>query len=125
MVRLGGRVWVFPAGNIPVESTGHEPEFTSREELCILNTGRRAATVEITVFFEDRPPVAPFRVEVKGRRVRHVRVNNLIDPHAIPLGVPYGMVVRSDRRVVVQVARLDTRRGAVSSSVVSGIAGDR
>lgn len=120
--RLGEKVWVFPAGNIPVGSTGEEPEFTSREELCLLNTGRRTAHVEITVYFDDRAPAAPYRVSARGRRVCHVRINDLIDPHAIPLGVPYGLVVRSDRRIVAQFARLDTRRGAVSSAVVPGFA---
>lgn len=120
---IGEDRWVFPAGRIPLESTGVEPEFTSRDELCVLNTGNDPAQLTITVFFQTHDPVGPFSLEIAPRRVRHVPVNNLIDPQAIPLGVPYGLVVESTRPVVVQLSRTDTRRGDLAIAIAAGYTG--
>lgn len=117
---LGATVWVFPAGRIPPDSTGREPEFTSRDELCILNTGTDPAQLTITVFHDDQDPVGPYEIEVAAQRVCRVRVNDLIDPEAVPYDTPYGLVVRSDREVVVQHLHLDTRRAEDSLFVASG-----
>ena len=117
---LGHRTWVFPAGRIPVASTGPEPEFTSREELCILNPGPQQVTAKIDVLLSDAEPLGPYTLDVGGRRVRHVRVNDLFDPVPIPLGVPYGLIVRTARPVVVQVVRTDTRRGSLTITTMDG-----
>lgn len=120
---LGSTVWVFSAGNVPLGSTGREPEFTSRDEICFVNTGGEDAHVELTVYHADRPPVAGYRLTVGAERVCHRRINDLIDPEAVPLDVPYGLVVRSDRPVVAQLQRLDTRSTALSVSISDGYAG--
>ncbi|MEV8338661.1 sensory rhodopsin transducer [Leucobacter sp. NPDC077196] len=120
MTALGKTTWVFSGGNIPRTSTGVEPEFTSRDELCLLNTGGRRAELEMIVYFEDADPSLPFRVVVEPRRVFHVRINDLIDPHAIPLGVPYGLVVTSDEPIVAQLTRVDTRQSALATTVMPG-----
>jgi hypothetical protein len=52
--------------------------------------------------------------------VCQTRINDLIDPEAVPLGVPYGLVVRSDVPVVVQLSRLDTRAAEVAITIVNG-----
>jgi hypothetical protein len=121
---LGRRRWVFAGGHVPVGSTGSEPEFTSREELDLLNDDEDAANVELRFLFEESDPAGPFRLRVEAHRVRHVRVNDLIDPHAIPLGVPFGLVVTSDVPVVAQLTRTDTRRGQLAVSVAPGFADD-
>ncbi len=110
MKAAGARFWAVPAGRIPVHGTGPEPEFTSRDELCILNTGDRPAALRLTVFHVDRDPVGPYELTVEAARVRHVRVNDLINPEAVPLGVDYAVVVESDEPVVVQHVHLDSRR---------------
>lgn len=117
---IGHRTWVFPSGGIPVESTGPEPEFTSRDELCVLNADAESVTIEIEVMFEHDEPIGPFALRIGGRSVRHVRVNNLIDPRPVPLGVPYGLVVRSGHPVVAQLVRTDTRRGALAVTAMDG-----
>jgi len=109
MAGLGGRVWVVPGGRIPFPSNGEEPEFTSFDQLCVLNTGDEDAHLELTVYYADREPVGPYPVTVGARRVRHVRLNDLIDPEAIVLGRQFGCVVRSPVPVVVQFVRQDTR----------------
>lgn len=108
---LGARRWAFAGGRIPVESTGREPEYLSHDLLCVLNVSARDAVIEITLYYEDREPVGPYRLTVEARRVRHVRVNDLIDPHAPPLGVDYAAVIEANVPVVVQMIHQDTSRG--------------
>ena len=56
---IGCTRWAIAEGYIPAWSHGPEPEFTSHETLCFLNTSNQDAHVEITVFYSDREPVAP------------------------------------------------------------------
>lgn len=121
----GDTRWTFSVGNVPSGTTGAEPQFTSRDEICILNTGPDDATIEVTVYHTDSDPVGPYVIEVEGQRVCHVRVNDLIDPRAVPLGKPYGLVCTSDVAVVIQLSRLDTRRAALATSMISGVPGSR
>jgi hypothetical protein len=109
MAGLGGRCWVVPGGRIPFPSNGEEPEFTSFDQLCVLNSGDEDAHLELTIYYEDREPVGPYPIRVGARRVRHVRLNDLVDPEAIVLGQRFGWVVRSPVPVVVQFVRQDTR----------------
>lgn len=107
---IGQHRWAVAEGYIPETSTGPEPEMLSHETVCILNTGPSSALVEITVYYGDREPAGPYRVEVPARRTRHVRFNDLKDPEPIPLGTDYAFVVESDVPVVVQHTRLDSRQ---------------
>ncbi len=108
MKAVGRKTWAIADGHIPLTSHGDEPEFTSNDKLCVLNTSDQEASLEITIYYCERDPVGPYRLKVKPQRVRHVRFNDLIDPQAIPLDVPYGAVIRSSVPVVVQVSRRDT-----------------
>ncbi|PMR62078.1 hypothetical protein C1A38_05685 [Verrucosispora sp. ts21] len=115
MTQLGARVWVVPGGRIPFGGTGPEPEYTSFDQLCVLNTGDAEADLRLDFYYEDTEPVGPYRLVVGARRIRHVRVNDLIDPEAVRLDRPYGCVLRSPVPVVAQFLRQDTRRsGAVA-----------
>lgn len=107
---LGHHVWVIPEGYIPPTSTGPAPEMESHETACILNTGEEAANLQVTVYFADRDPVGPYRVTVPGRRTLHLRFNELDDPAPVPKGTDYASVIQSDRPVVVQHTRLDSRQ---------------
>lgn len=109
---IGRSMWVIAGGRVPLDSTGPEPEHTSRDELYLLNTGDQDAQVEIRFYYGDRDPVGPYRLRVPAARVRHVRINDLIDPEAVPLDTPYGCVVSADVAVVVQFARHDTSQPA-------------
>jgi hypothetical protein len=107
---IGHRIWAIPEGYIPGASTGPEPEMTSHETACILNTGRREAHVRITVFFSDRDPIGPYEVTVPGRRTLHLRFNELEDPASIPRDTDYASLFTSDFPVVIQHSRLDSRQ---------------
>ena len=110
MSAIGRKVWAIAGGRIPLESTGREPAFTSFDQLCVLNATDREARVALTIYYADREPVGPYELTVAARRVRHVRVNDLIDPLAVPLDADYAAVVESNVPVVIQFTRQDTRQ---------------
>lgn len=107
---IGRRRWAIAEGYIPGWSNGPEPEFTSHETACILNTSDEEAHVEITIYFADREPAGPYRLTVPARRTIHQRFNELEDPEPIPRGLTYASVIESDVPVVVQHTRLDSRQ---------------
>lgn len=123
---FGHRLWIIPEGFIPGESTGPEPEMTSHETACILNSGERDAEVEIMIYFTDREPTGPYIAQVPARRTLHLRFNDLGDPEPIPRDTDYASVVRSDHPVVVQHTRLDSRQpsNALLTTMAFPVAGD-
>src|SRR5688500_9067281 len=116
MEAIGHRRWVIPGGRIPADGTGREPEFTSRDELWLLNAATDEATIEMTIYSPDRAPVGPYPLAVPAERVRCVRVNDLIDPEAVRLETPYAVVIQASGPIVVQIARYDTRQAEQTMS---------
>ena len=102
--------WAIAEGYIPSTSTGPEPQMTSHETACLLNTTDTDATVHLTLYFTDREPVGPYEVTVPARRTRHLRFNDLEDPQPVPRDTDYASVLVSDVPVVVQHTRLDSRQ---------------
>lgn len=115
----GHKRWLVAGGCIPLASQGEEPRSTSRDELRILNTSKRAAMLRFTVYFEKAPPQGPYELEVAAERLRIVRVNDLIDPLPVPLGVAYGMLLESNVPVALQVQRIDTSPDRLPTLVLS------
>ncbi len=107
---IGQTRWAIAEGYIPAYSNGPEPQFTSHETACLLNTSDQDAHVEITIYFSDREPVGPYRVTVPARRTLHQRFNELTDPEPIPRDTGYASVFESDVPIVVQHTRLDSRQ---------------
>lgn len=107
---IGRRAWAIAEGYIPEGSNGPQPAMLSHETVCLLNAGDEEANVEITIYFSDREPVGPYKVTVPARRTRHVRFNDLTDPAEVPRATDYASVVVSDRPVVAQHTRLDSRQ---------------
>jgi hypothetical protein len=107
---IGAKRWAIAEGYIPGWSHGPEPQFTSHETVCILNTTDREARITITVFFSDREPAGPYRVVVPPRRTKHIRFNDLKDPESIPLDTDFASLIESDVPIVVQHTRLDSRQ---------------
>lgn len=112
---IGRTHWAVPGGHVPTDSTGPEPEMVSRDVVCLLNAGDRLATVEVTLLYADGREAGPYSLSVAAERVRHVRVNDLIDPYAPPLGRDYGLVVEATRPIVVQFTRQDTGHAAAAA----------
>jgi hypothetical protein len=109
---IGATTWVVADGYIPPGSSGDDPALASHESICMLNSGDEAAQVEVLVYFADREPAGPFRLTAPARRAFHQQINALRDPEPIPSGVDYCVVVTSDRPIVVQHTRLDSRQAA-------------
>lgn len=107
---IGRRRWAIAEGYIPGWSNGPEPQFTSHESACLLNTADEEAHVEITVYFSDWEPVGPYRLTVPARRTLHARFNEFEDPEPIPTDTDYASVIESDVPIVVQHTRLDSRQ---------------
>ncbi|WP_026734868.1 sensory rhodopsin transducer [Fischerella sp. PCC 9605] len=107
---IGHTRWAIAEGYIPAYSKGPEPQFTSHETACLLNTSDQDAHVEITIYFSDKEPVGPYRITVPARRTLHLRFNNLTDPEPIPHDTDYASVFESDVPIVVQHTRLDSRQ---------------
>src|SRR5690606_20560856 len=102
---LGKTHWAIAEGYIPSESTGSDPEMTSHETACILNTSDKDAKIEITIFFSDKDPFGPYKVTVPAKRVLHLRFNELKNPAEIPRNTDYASTIVSDVPVVVQHTR--------------------
>jgi hypothetical protein len=120
MMPLGRTRWAIAEGYIPSYSHGPEPQFTSHETACLLNSSDQDAHVAITIFYSDREPVGPYRVTVRARRTHHLRFNNSTDPEPIPRDTDYASVIESDVPIVVQHTRLDSRQA--ENALVSTIA---
>lgn len=121
---IGHRRWAIAEGYIPDWSTGPEPQFTSHETACLLNTAGEEANVEITIYFSDREPVGPYHVTVPARRTLHVRFNDLEDPEPVPQDTDYASVIESDVPIVVQHTRLDSRQAENALLSTIAYAGD-
>jgi len=109
---VGRKRWAIAEGYTPGWSNGPEPQMTSHETACVLNTSEEDAHVQITIFFTDREPAGPYSVTVPARRTTHVRFNDLQDPEPIPHDTDYASLIESDVPVVVQHTRLDSRQEA-------------
>jgi hypothetical protein len=121
---IGRRRWAIAEGYIPGWSHGPEPEMTSHETACILNASDREAQVRITLYFEEREPVGPYRIAVPARRTRHLRFNDLKDPEPVPHETPYASVIESDVPIIVQHTRLDSRQAENALITTIAFAGD-
>lgn len=117
---IGHRRWAIAEGYIPSWSHGPEPQFTSHETACLLNTSDQDAHIMITIYFSDREPAGPYQVVVPARRTRHLRFNNLTNPEPIPRDTDYASVIESDVPIVVQHTRLDSRQA--ENALISTIA---
>ncbi len=111
---IGKTTWAIAEGYIPSEGID-DPDgaFISHETACILNANDEDAKVELMIYFKDREPAGPYRVTVPARRTLHQRFNDLADP-AVPRDTDYACLIRSDKPIIVQHTRLDSRRSEVA-----------
>lgn len=116
---VGALRWSIAGGHAPSQGSGPEPMFTSHDALSLLNAGDALANVRIRVLYAVRPPVGPYRIGVAPRRLRRIRINDLIFPEAVRLDEAYGLVIESDAPVVVQFTRQDTRARANAGALAT------
>jgi hypothetical protein len=106
---VGQKIWAIAEGYIPGKSVSQDHALLSHETACILNATGEDADIKITLFFEDRDAVGPYRVRVPARRTLHLRFNDLTDPEPVPRDTAYASLIESTVPVVVQHTRLDSR----------------
>jgi NAD(P)-dependent dehydrogenase (short-subunit alcohol dehydrogenase family) len=106
---IGRKRWVIPEGYIPSESLSDERSLVSHETACILNPNDRPAHASVTIYFADRDPLGPYRIDLAPRRTLHLRFNDLRDP-PVPRDTDYSSEIVSDVPIVVQHTRLDSRQ---------------
>lgn len=107
---LGKRRWAIAEGYIPGGSVDpHDHALVSHEVACLLNPSAQDAQIEITIFFEDRDPVGPYKILLPARRTKHLRFNDLTDPEPIPRDTSYASIIESSVPIIVQHTRLDSR----------------
>lgn len=111
---IGRRRWAIAEGYIPAQSTGETHQLESHETICLLNAGDEDARIEVMVYFADREPAGPYRFNVPARRTAHLRFNDFEHPMRIPVDTDFASVVESDRPIVVQHTRLDSRQAALA-----------
>lgn len=105
---IGRTRWAIAEGYLPPDGP-RSSRITSHETACMLNAGAYDAHVLVTIYFSDRAPAGPYRIAVPARRAVHVRFSELRDPEPIPLDKDYASVFESDRPIIVQHSRLDSR----------------
>lgn len=109
-VEIGRRRWAIAEGYIPGKSVDpNDPALLSHETACLLNPGAGDAHIAITLYFEDRDPVGPYRILLPARRTKHLRFNDLEDPERVPRDTSYASIIESSVPIIVQHTRLDSR----------------
>lgn len=107
---IGKKTWAIAEGYLPGWSHGQEPQLSSHETFCVLNTADQPAQLLLTLYFTDREPLGPYHLTVPPRRTQHFRFNDLKDPAPVPEDTDYASVFVSDVPVVIQHTRLDSRQ---------------
>jgi hypothetical protein len=86
---LAGKLMLFLAAR-------REPQLTSHETVCILNTSDTDAEIMITIYYSDSKAGGPYCLMVPARRTKHVRFNNLNDSEPIPRETDFASIIESD-----------------------------
>jgi len=118
----GKKVWVFPDGDLP--QPGNKEPF-GHESLVILNMNDRDTKIEITVYFDNAPPVKNITSLIQAEKVRCFRLDKPIGEQnfQIPFG-QYALVVRSELPVVAQFGRMDVTQPNLAYYTTMGYALD-
>lgn len=109
---IGATIWVIADGYLPTGGIEGDPALECHESFSILNAGDTEAWVMITLYFADRDPAGPYEARVGAERCLHLRPGEFDRPEPVPRNTDYAAVIRSDRPVVVQHTRLDSRPAA-------------
>ncbi|MEU7863291.1 sensory rhodopsin transducer [Nonomuraea sp. NPDC049141] len=72
------------------------------DQLYLFNISPGNAHVELTFCAEGGQPLGPFRLRVPAHRTQALALEDLVDPHDLPPGQSYSVVVVSDMPVLVQ-----------------------
>jgi hypothetical protein len=110
--------WFFPDTYLP-DITDN----VSHESICVLNIGDIDATIEITLYFEDREPIGNFFALCPAKRTNHIRFDKIKSKEgvSIPQCTPYSVHILSDVPVMCQYTRVDATRPHYSLMTTMGL----
>ena len=113
MNSFGKKQWLIADGYMSNTENG---DFVSHEAVCILNLNKETATVNITVYFEDREPIKGFVAECKRERTNHIRLDKIQNNEgvSIPKEVPYALLIESNVPIVCQHSRMDVSQAEMT-----------
>jgi len=105
---VGKKVWVFADGDLPPQG---DEEPLGHEALMVLNTSRKDAQLNLSLYFEDKDPVTDVTITIPAQRVTCTRMDYPVGDQQvhIPEG-QYALVVESSEPVVAVFGRLDRRQ---------------
>ena len=109
MKTIGKKRWIIPDCELPREGEG---ELKWHESVIIVNDNKTPVTINVTLFFTERPPYENIIWNVNAQSVRCFRMNNLDDMcgFEVPLETQYAMKLESTGNIVLQYGRLDNRQ---------------
>ena len=109
----GKKEWIIPDGFMSDTVCG---DYVSHEAVCALNLTDSDAHIDLTIFFEDRPPMTGIRAVCGAQRTHHIRLDKLIGDNGtvIPRNVPYAVRMVSDQPIIVQHSRMDVSQPAMT-----------
>ena len=113
-MEINKKTWLIADMYYPSESMPGSVH--SHEAVCVLNPSDRDAHIEITLYFEDREPIALQPCVCPARRTSHFRMDTAktSDGTGVPQDVPYAALVSSDVGIAVQYSRADARQEALA-----------
>lgn len=113
------RKWYIPDAYFPSTCNG---AYVSHEAVCCLNVTSEDATVNMTLYFEDREKMGGFTIAIPAERTIHCRLDKIVnwDGQPIPKDTPYAIVMESETDLKVQYTRVDTTQSelAIATTIV-------
>lgn len=125
MEALGKKKWAIPAGYIPLMSTGKEPGLVSQDRIAVLNTSDMDIKIKLTVFYTNQEAVSDYSIEIKARRLRTIRINDLINPLPVFLKTQYALLIEAEQEVVVQFLKMNTAHASIALMGTMGFGTDK
>lgn len=106
---IGKKKWIIPDCELPHEGEG---VLKGHESVIVVNDNDFDVSIEVTLFFTDKPAYKDIKWTVKSESVRCFRMNNKDDMcgYAVPFDTQYAMKLVSNGKIVVQYGRLDNRQ---------------
>ena len=117
--KIGSKKWVFPDAEMPEVSPG---KMVAHESIIILNLNKEAVNVEMSLYFEDKPPIKNIKLKVDPEKVKCFRLDRSeeIDGLNIPKKTQYAIVLDSNLEIIAQYGRLDTTQSNMAFYTVMG-----
>ena len=88
----------------------------SHEAICVLNTGKEAVNIELTLYFTDREKIDGLKFTVEPERTARIRMDQITLPDGspVPRDTPYALSLEYDKEISLQYTRVDTTQAELA-----------